>query len=87
MKMIGHQHVRINPAAAFDFGPAKTFQKEAIIIVCKESSSAIVSALNYVVRISRDCDSRRSCHPLSRCQQICGAAYSRITTSSSKKVL
>jgi hypothetical protein len=62
MEMIGHQHVRVNPASAFYFGPAKTFQKEPVIIVGKESSSAIISALNNVMRISRNCDSRRSCH-------------------------
>jgi hypothetical protein len=70
MEMIGHQHVRVNPASAFYFGPAKTFQKEPVIIVGKESSSAIISALNNVMRISRNCDSRRSCHSVSRCQQV-----------------
>jgi hypothetical protein len=87
MEMIGHQHVRVNPASAFYFGPAKTFQKEPVIIVGKESSSAIISALNNVMRISRNCDPRRSCHSVFRFQQIRGAAYRRITSWSRKKVL
>jgi hypothetical protein len=85
MEMICHQDVDVNPASTFDFGLSKTFQKETVIIVGEKSSSAIVSALDNVMRISRNCDSRRSCHAASRCQQTLSGAYRRISTSSRKK--
>jgi hypothetical protein len=78
--MICHQHVGINPTPTFDLGLSETFQEETEIIVTEKSSSAIVSALDNVMRMSRNCDSRRSCHAASQCQQtlsepIAGLAY------------
>jgi hypothetical protein len=45
-----------------DLGLSKTLQEVAVIIVGKESRGAIVSALDKVMGISGNCDSRRPCH-------------------------
>jgi hypothetical protein len=60
MEMMCHQNVRVNPAPAFDLGLSKTFQEETVIVVDEKSHPAIVSALDYVVRISGNGDSRRA---------------------------
>ena len=57
------------------------------IIVGEKSSTAIVSALDNVVRISRTCDSWRPCHAVSLCQQTLSGAYRRVCTSARKKGL
>jgi hypothetical protein len=62
MKMIRHQYVCVNPALAFDLGLSKTYQREPVIIIGEKRRLAIVAPLNNVMRISRNCDSRRACH-------------------------
>jgi hypothetical protein len=62
MKMIRHQNVSVNLAMTFDFGVSKTFQEETIVIVGKKSCSTIVSALNNVVGIGGNRDSRQPRH-------------------------
>jgi hypothetical protein len=41
-----------------------------VIIVGEKSSSAIVSALDNAMRISRNCNPWRSRHAASQCQQV-----------------
>jgi hypothetical protein len=85
MEMICHQNVGVNPAPTFDLRLSKTFQEETVVIVGEKSSRAIVSALDNVMRISGNCDSRRPCHAAPQCLEILSEAYRRICTSSRKK--
>jgi len=62
MDVICHQNVSVNPAPTFALGLSQTFQEEPVIIIGKKRCGTIVSALDNVMRISRNCDSRRSRH-------------------------
>jgi hypothetical protein len=56
--MIRHQHVGVNPAFTFSLSLSKTFQKEEVIIISEKRSLAIVSALDDVMRVRRNGNSR-----------------------------
>jgi hypothetical protein len=87
MEVIGHQDVGVNPAPTFDLGLSKAFQEKTVIIVGEKSSSAIVSALDNVMRISRNCDSRRPCHAVSQCQQTLSEPTAGLTHRQEKSSL
>jgi hypothetical protein len=70
MNMISHQDVRVNPAMAFHLGLSKAFQKETVIVITEKCRGAIVSALDDVMRISGNGDSRQSGHGASRSLSI-----------------
>jgi hypothetical protein len=59
MDMIRHQNVGVNPGAAFTFCLSKAVYKEPVIIIGEKHRLAIVAALDNVMRICRNRNSRR----------------------------
>jgi hypothetical protein len=62
MNMIGHEDIGIEPCPAFAFGLSQTFQEDLIILLCKKDGLSIVAALDHVMGIGREAETRWTRH-------------------------
>jgi hypothetical protein len=62
VNMVGHEHIRIQPRPAFLFGFAQTLEKDLIILRRQKDGLPIVPALDDVIGIRRQAESRRTSH-------------------------